>query len=41
MIHLIKQSMANADWGFSKQDSEKRQDETPEASLVLQQLYKH
>jgi hypothetical protein len=41
MIHLIKQSMVNADWGFSKQDSEKRQDETPEASLVPQQLYKH
>ncbi len=41
MIHLIKQSMAKADWGFEKQAPEKRQAEKPDASLVPQQLYKH
>jgi hypothetical protein len=41
MIHLIRQSMAKADWGFVTQDTEKRQGETPDASLAPQQVYKH
>jgi hypothetical protein len=41
MIHLIRQTMAKADWGFVTQDTEKRQDETPDASLAPQQVYKH
>jgi hypothetical protein len=41
MIHLIRQCVANADWGLSKQEPENRQDERPDASLLPQQVYKH
>ncbi len=40
MIHLIRQCMANADWGLVAQSTEHRSEDAPETPLKAQ-VYKH